>query len=123
MDSNGANIDLEKAAGMMGQPPSSPISQSTWESQVDTLNSSVVADKIVIEEDFDAESGNFTQPNQQNCSTNMKAIQVQSQRRKSRLPQFFKSITPRCFTRSTSRPFRTIIRKCGLAVTPWLNNY
>ncbi|KAF8853600.1 hypothetical protein BDZ45DRAFT_69975 [Acephala macrosclerotiorum] len=92
MDSTAANIDLEKVAGTSGQPPYSPNSQSTWESQDDTLNSPVVADRIVIEEDTDEES-------------------AQAQKPASLLPRFLKAITPKCLTNSPSQPFRTIIRK------------
>lgn len=55
----GDNVDLEKGAG-----PHSPNSQSTWESQDGTLNSSVLTDRIEIEEDFDGESGKCTPPTQ-----------------------------------------------------------
>jgi hypothetical protein len=65
MDPTATGIDLEKAIGTLGEPPYSPNSQSTWESQNDTLNSPAVAEHIVIEEDTDEEGGKFqtTGPN------------------------------------------------------------
>jgi hypothetical protein len=61
MDSTAANIDLEKATkGTSGEAPYSPNSQSTWESQNDTLNfPSPIVEQIVIDEDTDEGSGNF----------------------------------------------------------------
>ena len=59
MDVTDANIDLEKAAGNLGQSPCSPNSQSTWESQNPTLNIPIVEEQIIIEEDTDEESGKF----------------------------------------------------------------
>ena len=59
MDLIAANIDLEKAAGGSGQPPCSPNSQSTWESQNPTLNVPIVEEQITIDEDTDEESGKF----------------------------------------------------------------
>ena len=59
MDLTDANIDLEKAAGNSGQPPCSPNSQSTWESQNPTLNVPIVEEQIIIDEDTDEESGKF----------------------------------------------------------------
>jgi hypothetical protein len=56
MDPNTTGIDLEKANGTLGEPPFSPNSHSTWESQNETLNSPN-AEPIVIEEDTDEESG------------------------------------------------------------------
>ena len=59
MDVTDANIDLEKAAGNLGQSPCSPNSQSTWESQNPTLNIPIVDEQIIIEEDTVEESGKF----------------------------------------------------------------
>jgi hypothetical protein len=58
MESKTAHIDLEKANGPLRKPQFSPNSQSTWESQNETLNSPN-AEPIVIEEDTDEESGKF----------------------------------------------------------------
>jgi len=59
MEPADANIDLEEATGTSGEPPNSPNSRSTWESQNETLSSPIVEQPIVIEEDTDEESGKF----------------------------------------------------------------
>lgn len=91
MDQTAANIDLENAIGISGEPPCSPNSQSTWQSQTRTLNSPIV-EQIDPEHDFEEES-------------------VQSQRRQSGITRLLNAITPRHFQGSSSEPFRTIIRK------------
>jgi hypothetical protein len=59
MDQTAANIDLENAIGISGEPPCSPNSQSTWQSQTRTLNSPIV-EQIDPEHDFEEESGKFS---------------------------------------------------------------
>ena len=54
-----ADIDVEKANRTLGEPvepQSTPNSQSTWQSQNETLNSPI-EEPIVIEEDTDEETG------------------------------------------------------------------
>jgi hypothetical protein len=59
MDRTAADIDLEKATrGTSREPPNSPNSQSTWESQNGTLNSPMEG-HIDINEDTEEESGKF----------------------------------------------------------------
>jgi len=62
MDPTAADIDLEKANGTSGEPPYSPNSQSTWESQKETLHSSPIGERIIIEEDTDEESVHRQEP-------------------------------------------------------------
>jgi len=50
------NIDVEKANGTLGEPTHSAKTQSTWQSQNETLNS-LIEERIMIEEDTDDESG------------------------------------------------------------------
>jgi hypothetical protein len=53
-----ANIDIEKANETLGEPVEpqcTPNSQTTWESQNETLNSPI--EERIIEEDTDEESG------------------------------------------------------------------
>ena len=59
MDQTAANIDLEKAIEISGEPPCSPKSQSTWQSQNGTLNSPIV-EQIDPEHDSEEESGAFS---------------------------------------------------------------
>jgi hypothetical protein len=59
MDPTAANIDLEKAIGTSGEPPSSPNSQSTWQSQNGTLNCPI-AEQIDPEDDTEEESGKLS---------------------------------------------------------------
>jgi hypothetical protein len=62
MDPIANDIDVEKATGTSGEPPYSPNSQLTWESQNGTLNPPPEAERIVIEEDTDEENGRFRRP-------------------------------------------------------------
>ncbi len=74
MNSTTANIDLEKAPRRSSRDaPYSPKSQSTWESQNDTLNSpSPIVEQIVVDEDTDEESGKLQSRRRENTSTNLK---------------------------------------------------
>ncbi|KAN0110989.1 hypothetical protein V8E51_007376 [Hyaloscypha variabilis] len=92
MDVTDANIDLEKAAGNLGQSPCSPNSQSTWESQNPTLNNPIVEEQIIIDEDTDEESVHRREP-------------------APRVARFLRAITPKFLATSSYQPFRTIIRK------------
>jgi len=91
MESKTAHIDLEKANGPLRKPQFSPNSQSTWESQNETLNSPN-AEPIVIEEDTDEESVHEEEP-------------------ATRTKRFLRAIIPNYFARTSAQPFRTIIRK------------
>jgi len=88
------DIDVEKANGALGEPVEpqfTPNSQSTWESQNETLNSPI-EERIVIEEDTDEES-------------------VHRQEPVTLTARFLRAILPKYFARSSSQPFRHIIRK------------
>jgi hypothetical protein len=102
-----SELDLEKALNHPVEPPCSPNSQSTWESQNETLNSPIV-EQIVVEEDSDEESGRLRSLQLLFMTEN---LVVRPQAPISRAGRLSRAIFPAWFRKSSIQPFQTIVRK------------